>query len=411
MAKLIDLTGKRFGMLTVIRREPNGKFNQTRWLCKCDCGNEKVIDGNNLRAGYTQSCGCMMYTNTTLIDLTGQRFGKLTVIKRASDSSTGKTRWLCKCDCGNEKIVIGGNLKRGHTQSCGCAESHSHRQHSPIIDLTGQKFGHLMVIELAPNSDSGKTRWLCKCDCGNEKVVATGNLRSGKTKSCGCMTQHPKTLQDLTGMRFGMLTVIERASNSNTGLTRWLCKCDCGNEKIIIGNSLKRGRSRSCGWAEKATPTFKDLTGIRFGRLTVIERAANNNSGDTRWLCKCDCGNTTVITSYDLQNGHTRSCGCIRAELQKDFHKYLHYIDNTCIETLGKRKGNNPTGIAGIYKKKDGKYRAAIVFQGKTYHLGTYSSLNDAVKARERGLEMHFDYLDKFYEEHPEAHRKDHNNQ
>lgn len=59
MSRLIDLTGKKFGKLTVIKRAENNKNHQTMWLCKCDCGNEKIILGNNLKNNTTKSCGCL----------------------------------------------------------------------------------------------------------------------------------------------------------------------------------------------------------------------------------------------------------------------------------------------------------------------------------------------------------------
>lgn len=61
-------------------------------------------------------------------------------------------------------------------------------------------------------------------------------------------------------------------------------------------------------------PAFKDLTGHRYGRLTVVERASNSESGRTRWLCKCDCGNSIVTLGNSLQSGRTKSCGCYQQE-------------------------------------------------------------------------------------------------
>lgn len=60
-----------------------------------------------------------------LIDLTGQRFGRLVVIERADNSADGRARWLCRCDCGQSKTVLGEHLKKGRTKSCGCAKSES----------------------------------------------------------------------------------------------------------------------------------------------------------------------------------------------------------------------------------------------------------------------------------------------
>ena len=55
-----------------------------------------------------------------------------------------------------------------------------------------------------------------------------------------------------------------------------------------------------------------NLLGQNFGRLTVIERVANDKKGDSCWLCKCECGNETIVKGYRLKNGHTRSCGCAK---------------------------------------------------------------------------------------------------
>lgn len=110
-------------------------------------------------------------------DLTGQRFGKLEVLGPAG-SRSGRTAWRCRCDCGEETVVLGLNLRSGNTKSCGCLVR---RQ-----DLSGQRFGKLTAMEPAANV-GGCTAWKCVCDCGNEVVVRTGDLRSGNTKSCGCL--------------------------------------------------------------------------------------------------------------------------------------------------------------------------------------------------------------------------------
>lgn len=122
----VDLTGKKFGRLTVIEQAessitPNGTI-KTMWRCKCDCGTDNVIrSSQNLRAGNDCSCGCLKKEKTSsrrLENLIGQKFGRLVVISRASDNRY--TKWHCKCECGNECDVLANNLKKGHTQSCGC---------------------------------------------------------------------------------------------------------------------------------------------------------------------------------------------------------------------------------------------------------------------------------------------------
>lgn len=65
MSELIDLTGKKFGKLTVICRVQNNKHNQPQWKCVCDCGNETVVVGQKLRKGITKSCGCLVHEQKT----------------------------------------------------------------------------------------------------------------------------------------------------------------------------------------------------------------------------------------------------------------------------------------------------------------------------------------------------------
>lgn len=122
MAKFINLTGRSFGRLVVIRRAEN-RNNKPAWLCQCSCGNNKIIAGNSLRSGLTTSCGC--YRSQSLSerrrsDLTGQIFGRLSVVRLAGIDKDQHTAWLCKCACGKEKVIIGKSLTCGLTTSCGC---------------------------------------------------------------------------------------------------------------------------------------------------------------------------------------------------------------------------------------------------------------------------------------------------
>ena len=127
MAKPIDLIGQNFGRLTVVKRAPNNKEGRTMWLCKCVCGNEKVILGKSLCSGHTKSCGCLnkdITSKTSLKDRVGERFGRLVIKSRAEDyiAPKGKhhVRWLCQCDCGRETIVDICSLIKETTKSCGC---------------------------------------------------------------------------------------------------------------------------------------------------------------------------------------------------------------------------------------------------------------------------------------------------
>lgn len=122
MSALKDLTGQKFGRLTVIERAGSAKNNAATWRCKCDCGKECVVQSYCLLTEHTQSCGCLRKETMSqlgLDNLIGQRFGRLTVIERTENKS-GRTAWKCRCDCGNITTVLANNLKRGFSKSCGC---------------------------------------------------------------------------------------------------------------------------------------------------------------------------------------------------------------------------------------------------------------------------------------------------
>lgn len=120
-----DIIGNRYGYLTVIERA--GKAGYVQLIrCKCDCGNETIVRYPNLTSGTTTSCGCVKRKATSqrlLKDLTGQTFGELTVVERASDIGGKRVYWRCKCSCGHECVVTGNNLKSGNTISCGCMKA------------------------------------------------------------------------------------------------------------------------------------------------------------------------------------------------------------------------------------------------------------------------------------------------
>lgn len=119
-----------------------------------------------------------------MINLVGQKFGKLLVIKEIPYEERIEKKhatWLCKCDCGNEIIATGYHLKRGDISSCGCIRQ---------LDITGKKYGKLTAVsrdnEFSAQHKHKHSFWKCKCECGNEITVYLGHLQTGHTTSCGC---------------------------------------------------------------------------------------------------------------------------------------------------------------------------------------------------------------------------------
>lgn len=133
-------------------------------------------------------------TSSRFHDLTGQTFGELTVMYRGKDyiapkSGAHRTMWHCRCSCGKEKDVDATVLKAGKVISCGCsAAKKAHERH--YMDLSGHKYGKLTVLSPAPPryTKAGRAimQWNCKCDCGNHRIASTNDLRTGDAHSCGC---------------------------------------------------------------------------------------------------------------------------------------------------------------------------------------------------------------------------------
>lgn len=137
---------------------------------------------------------------------------------------------------------------------------------------------------------------------------------------------------DLTGMRFNHLSVIRKSDKQSNRTAYWECLCDCGNTTIVSTYALRGGHTKSCGCL-KHRSNAKDLKGQRFGRLTV-KRRIGTIGRRALWRCKCDCGKMTDVRSIDLISGNTKSCGCLHRHLaQKNFEQGGIYYE------YGKEKG------------------------------------------------------------------------
>lgn len=185
-------------------------------------------------------------------DLTGKRFGLLTVIGVGEDyvSPSGKhrKRWLCQCDCGNIKSIQPGALIYGKARSCGCqqkklaSENAKKYAYKRALDITGERFGKLTAIECVGHVEKSGYLWRCKCDCGNETVQLVKCLRSGNVKSCGCLRDEKIALVNMkhgkshksrlyhvwTGMRDRCNNPNNTHFNSYGG--RGICVCEEWND-------------------------------------------------------------------------------------------------------------------------------------------------------------------------------------
>src|SRR5438093_11322473 len=103
---------------------------------------------------------------SNFIDLTGRTFERLTVLQRAATNKHGKCTWVCRCKCGKVRTVVGGALRSGNTKSCGCWNIEVATKRLHFNNLTGRRFGRLLVLSRVHNSKDGHAAWNCLCDCG-----------------------------------------------------------------------------------------------------------------------------------------------------------------------------------------------------------------------------------------------------
>lgn len=131
-----DITGKKFGSWTALRRDSDSINKTVRWLCRCECGSVKSVIKSSLIKGSSTSCGCTE-------DLSGRRFGKWTAVERTYRVRPNGHRlsiYLCNCDCGVSRYVDGCRLLNGTSQSCGCMGSKAEEEIAALLAEYGIDF-------------------------------------------------------------------------------------------------------------------------------------------------------------------------------------------------------------------------------------------------------------------------------
>lgn len=328
--------GSRFGRWTVLERSlERDRDGSRQYLCRCDCGTERLVGGTPLRTGSSKSCGCFRKDRPkdwSPIER-GQRFGHLEVLgpagtltasaqrsKRTQTARVGRI-YFCRCDCGQEYVAVGSALRHwvasGQNPSCGCKSMRSARSRKLIP--RGTTIGRLVVLGFAGRNKHRQPLYVVNCECGTTKIVLGYYLQQGSTRSCGCLRKEtstatlrkhvkPHAAVVEPGERFGKLVVLQEAGRKNRERT-YLVRCDCGTELEAVSSSLRSGQS-SCGCANKNRRSVRP--GERYGMLTVLAPSGRTKHRYRLFLMRCECGTEKVLPGSRVRSGHIRSCGCLR---------------------------------------------------------------------------------------------------
>lgn len=237
------------------------------------------------------------------IDMIGQRFGRL-VVEKMSDKK-GATRavyWDCRCDCGGTKTARGTSLRAGTVNSCGCLMEERYKKGPTKIDIIGQRFGRLMVVEeTADRTKCGEVKYLCLCDCGNTKIVAGTSLRYGKTKSCGCLSAESTS---------------ERARTHGKSKTRiykiWAGLRDrCSNpNRHEFADYMGRGITVCKEWEDDFQAFYDWSMANGYSEKLTIDRIDNDgpySPDNCRWTTRKAQSDNTRLTVHITVDGETKN--------------------------------------------------------------------------------------------------------
>lgn len=346
----VDLTGQRFGRLRVIRRNEevnNGKQKRVYWDCICDCGRGAIVSSGNLKNGHTQSCGCL-HPKFSSEDLTGKQFGKLRVIKRSERVSSGKRNriyWDCICDCGNQVTVQGDHLRSGHTQSCGCS-----KQEFTGEELTGKKYGRLTVKQFI-GKKGNHYLWKCQCECGNISIVHASALKTGNTKSCGCLKKEQNGKASIThGKRRTPLYTVwinmkRRCNNKNDKSYRFY-----GEKGVRVCNLWEKDFGAFYDWSMK--------NGYEKGlQLDRIDTCGNYSPENCRFISQKENENNRRDNIHVEVSGKDMTLSQY-AEIKKLNYDRLRYLYVDCGLSLETIEEND-------YMNKPYKRQSLILYEYK----------------------------------------------
>ena len=284
------------------------------------------------------------------IDLSAKKFGRLTVIKDSGKrDNNGSIMWECRCECGNTVFVSGTSLTHGFTKSCSCLQKDivSEYSKSRLNDLSGQRFGRLTVLRLTENIVGKKKRYVCKCDCGNEIIVQAGNLTNGHTQSCGCLVVDKNSGQKKINEYEVVDGYVKVMLNDNDYML-----CDIEDWERLKNYGWGKGNG---GYAVSGTQTE--------GKFYFHKKVTNTT--------------TEIVDHINRNKLDNRKCN-------------LRITDQRVNAINSKMPINNTSGYKGVRLNKHGSWVASITVNKKHIYLGSYKTKEEAVIARKAAEDKYY---------------------
>lgn len=235
----------------------------------------------------------------------GTKYGRWTILNR-DPSQKRPAKYWCECTCGNKKSIFLTNLRRGFSSQCQNCQALSRSK-----ELIGKRFDHIVV--LAIDKINNKASAKVKCDCGNERYLKPGSIKSGIYVSCGVCNLANKRRKLIfrlgkIGEKYGLLTIKHMIDGD-----KFLAICDCGNEiEVKKHHLLTQMPSCGCYWKKIHEERAKKLEGVTYFKLKVIKFIGMDENKKAKYLIKCKCG-VSFEQSISYLFG-SKSCGCLQKE-------------------------------------------------------------------------------------------------
>ena len=251
--------------------------------------------------------------------------------------------------------------------------------------------------------------WKCSCVCGGNITVDTSALTSGRVTSCGCIAPHRGLKPyDITGQKFGRLTAIEPTDKRSFGSVVWKCKCSCGATVYAPVKALKSGNIKSCGCLHRDITIKRNKEGRKYCQYRIDGDVVYGLTINTNKEFKFDLDLFDKVKNVGwYEDSHGRISGFIDGETT-ELHRFvldLHRGDGKEVDHINQDPADcrvcnlrfcthqqnlynqrphrgNKLGVKGVQQLENGKFRARIGYNNKTYYIGTYDTLEEARNAR-----------------------------